>query len=148
MQTADVYAPFRELHPHGKFCPKCFQVLPVEAFFVKTDRDQPRLYPHCIECDRLARRERAQAIKSGTLKPRKQHREVPLSVLMDRQPIPALEVGKRYKIASLCPDGHNWDVTEGDCVGRYGKVWTLRTRAGWTTSFSPSQLAGAYVEVA
>lgn len=151
MQT-DPYERWR-----GKFterrCSKCGEMLPLESFRVVYPKNKnPQLFFMCRECERTRERKRKRDVATGAVV--QKSRSKPLPLPSERVPIPALEVGKAYRITDT---GRTWMGAPGGdgnakpvhfvgpCIGRYGANWALRTATG-IRCFTPATLVGLQIK--
>lgn len=140
-------------------CTHCGRELPVSEFYASKRYICKECFRAQSKVWREANIERVRAVKNaynhkirGNPVRTRSLKEIPLPA--ERQPIPALEVGKAYKITD---NGRTWQgVAGGDgnskpvhfvgpCIGRYGVNWALRTSTGIRT-FTSGQLVGLTVK--
>ena len=136
-------------HGDTKRCPRCGRTLPSrEAFRLRKMPEGWRLASYCKRCQNSVQNE-FRARKREQL-----GRPVQALHQVSRRPIPALEVGRVYRITDTgrtwlwvagCEGNAKPVVYSGPCVGRYGINWAVRTETG-IRCFTPSQLVGMQIE--
>jgi len=133
-----------------RICRHCQRELPASEFYASKRYICKACYNAQGKAWREANAERVKAMKNkynhkirGKPVRARSLKEMPLS--SERNPIPALEVGKAYEITERLRNGMDDESFVGPCVARYGVNWAVRTATG-IRCFTPGQLVGLQVK--
>ena len=132
-----------------RICRHCQRELPASEFYASKRYICKACFNAQGKAWREANIERVKAMKNkynhkirGKPVRARSLKEMPLS--SERNPIPALEVGKAYEITERLRNGMDDESFVGPCIARYGVNWAVRTATG-IRCFTPATLVGLVV---